>query len=224
MSPEKPITVVLVDDHRTVLQGLEWLINAERPAMSVVGTATTTDEACRICAELMPDVLILDLDLGGTDGAEAIARLIENGRTAVLVLTGVRDSERHEAAVIAGARGVVPKEADAALIVKAIRKVHAGEIWLDRRSSQKVLTTLASQARPSPPTPLEGVIASLSPRQRDVVLALSTNPGAPAKQVATLLGITEHTLRNHLSSIYEKVGVSTRLGLYEFAQRHRLVP
>ena len=224
MSPEKPINVVLVDDHRTVLQGLEMLINAERPAMSVVGTATTIDDACRICAELLPDVLILDLDLGGRNGIDAIAQLIENGRTAVLVLTGVRDSERHEAAVVAGARGVVPKEADAALIVKAIRKVHAGEIWLDRRSSQRVLSALASQVRPSPPTAVEGVIASLSPRQRDVVLALSANPGAPAKQVAALLGITEHTLRNHLSSIYEKVGVSTRLGLYEFAQRHRLVP
>ena len=219
MSAAKPITVVLVDDHPTVLRGLEWLINAERPAMSVVGTATTIDEACRLRAELLPDVLILDLDLGGRNGADAIAQLIADERTAVLILTGVRDPERHWAAILAGARGVVPKEADAALIVKAIRKVHAGEIWLDRHSSQMVLSTLASQAR-SPP--LDSVIATLTSRQRDVILALSTNPGAPAKQVAALLGISEHTLRNHLSSIYEKVGVSTRLGLHEFAQRHRL--
>src|SRR4029453_14361444 len=123
-----PITIVLVDDPPTVLRGLEWLIEAERPALSVVGTATTIDEACRICADQRPDVVILDLDLGGHNSAEAIPQLIAKGHTVVLVLTGVRDPEIHQAAIIAGAMGVVPKEADAAVIVKGIRKVHAGEI------------------------------------------------------------------------------------------------
>jgi DNA-binding NarL/FixJ family response regulator len=222
MNAASPITVVLVDDHRTVLRGLKLLINAEWPAMSVVGTASTIDEACRICADCQPDVLILDLDVGGHNGADAIPQLIANGRTAVLVLTGARNPELHQAAIIAGARGVVAKEADAEVIVKAIQKVHAGEIWLDRRSAQKVLSTLVNQMRTDPATPLEGVLASLTPRERDIILALSTNAGAPAKQVAALLGISEHTLRNHLSSIYDKLGVSTRLALYEFAQKHRL--
>jgi DNA-binding NarL/FixJ family response regulator len=217
-----PITVALVDDHRTVLRGLEWLINAERPALTVVGTATNIDEACRICAERRPDVLVLDLDLGGQGSEDAIPRLIANGHTVVLVLTGVRDPERHQAAVMAGAMGVVAKEADANVIVKAIRKVHAGELWLDRRSTQQVLSALAHPGRPAPATPLEGVIASLTPRERDVVLALSTNAGVPAKQIAELLQISENTLRNHLVSIYDKLGVSSRLALYEFAQKHGL--
>jgi DNA-binding NarL/FixJ family response regulator len=222
MNAASPITVVLVDDHRSLLRGLEWLINAERPTMSVVGSATTIEEAYRICASRRPDVLILDLDLGGNDGANAIPELIANGRTAVLVLTGVRDPERHQAAVIAGARGVVLKEAEAEVIVKAIQKVHAGEIWLDRGSIDKVLSTLAGQTRPAPATPLDTLLASLTPREREIIVTLSANAGVPAKEVAALLGISGHTLRSHLASIYDKVGVSTRLALYEFAHKHHL--
>lgn len=222
MNAASPITVVLVDDHRSVLRGLELLINAERPAMSVVGSATTIDEAYRICASRRPDVLILDLDLGDDDGASAIPKLIANGHTAVLVLTGVRDPQRHQAAVIAGARGVVLKEAEAEVIVKAIQKVHAGEIWLDRGSLEKVLSTLASQTRLAPATGLDILAASLTSREREIIVMLSANAGAPAKEVAALLGISGHTLRNHLASIYDKVGVSTRLALYEFARKHHL--
>jgi DNA-binding NarL/FixJ family response regulator len=221
MTPDPPITVVLVDDHRTVLSGLELLINAERPVMSVVGTATTIEEARRVCAECRPHVLILDLDLGDHNGADAIPELIANGAAAVLVLTATRDPEVHQQVVIAGARGVVAKEADRGVIVKAIQKVHAGELWLERRNTRKVLSALLGEARRDSAPP-KGVLASLTPRERDIVLALSTNEGAPAKQVAALLGISEHTLRNHLSSIYDKLGVSTRLALYEFAHKHRL--
>lgn len=219
MSPT-PITVLLVDDHRSVLRGLEWLINSESPEMAVVGTTTTADEAGRLCSKLRPDVLILDLDLGGHNGGDAIPQLIANGHTAVLVLTGVRNPDAHQAAIIAGARGVVPKEADAETIVKAIRKVHAGEIWLDRLSTQKVLSALTHHKGAA--SAIDAAIASLTPREREIILALTTNAGAPAKQIASLLNISEHTLRNHLSSIYDKVGVSNRLGLYEFAQKRRL--
>jgi two-component system nitrate/nitrite response regulator NarL len=224
MNEAPAITVVLVDDHRAVLCGLEWVINAERPAMSVVGTATTMDEACRVCADLRPDVVLLDLDLGGEDGAAAIPKLVANGRTAVLVLTGVRDPERHQAAIIAGARGVVLKEADAEHMVKAIRKVHAGEIWLDRRSTQQVLSKLAGQAHPAAATPLDALVASLTPREREIIAALSANAGASAQEVAAALGISGHTLRNHLTTIYDKLGVSSRLALYEFAHKHHLAP
>jgi DNA-binding NarL/FixJ family response regulator len=218
MTAESPITIFLVDDHRSVLRGLEMLINAERPAMSVVGTATTIDDAVRLCAANPPDVVILDLDLGARNGAEAIPQLEAGGRTAVLVLTGVRDTEQHEAAIIAGAKGVVRKEAGAEIIVKAIRKVHEGEIWLDRSATHRLMSAL--RGRPSQRQ--DPAIASLTSRERDIVVTLATHAGAPAKRIAALLGISEHTLRNHLASIYAKVGVSSRLALYEFAQRHGL--
>jgi DNA-binding NarL/FixJ family response regulator len=215
---ELPITVFLVDDHRSVLRGLELLINAERPALSVVGTATTIDDAVRLCAANPPDVVTLDLDLGERNGIEAIQQLGAGGRTAVLVLTGIRDPEQHQAAIVAGARGVVRKEAGADTIVKAIRKVREGEIWLDRRSTHSLVSAL--RASPSPSG--HPAIASLTGRERDIVVTLSAHVGAPAKRIAALLGISEHTLRNHLASVYAKVGVSSRLALYEFAQKHGL--
>ncbi len=190
--------------------------------MNVVGSATTSDEACRMCDELSPDVVLLDLDLGGRNGVDAIPRLTANGHTAVLVLTGIRNPDAQQEAVVAGARGVVPKEADAEAIIKAINKVYAGELWLDRLSTQKVLLSLANQSHSRTVSEADRAIASLTPREREIILALTTNAGAPAKQIASLLCISEHTLRNHLSSIYDKLGVSNRLGLYDFVQKRRL--
>jgi len=224
MNHQKPITVVLVDDHRSMRQGLELMINAERPTMSVVGTAGSVEEAHKVCAETQPDVVVLDLDLGGDDGARAIPGLTANGHTVVLVLTGIRDPDRHHAAIIKGARGVVTKETEAAVVVKAIRKVHAGEIWLDRLGTRKVLATLARELRPAQRTPLDELIASLTAREREIISILSANAGTAAKEVAVQLGISEHTLRNHLTSIYDKLGVSSRLALYEFAHKHHLAP
>jgi two-component system, NarL family, nitrate/nitrite response regulator NarL len=140
----------------------------------------------------------------------------------VLVLTGMRDTAVHHAAVAAGARGVVAKEAEPELILKAIRKVHAGEIWLDRVGMQKVFSSLVSRKPAAPAVEVHPGIASLTPRERHIIHVLTSNAGAPAKQVAALLKISEHTLRNHLTSIYDKLGVASRLGLYEFAQKNRL--
>jgi two-component system nitrate/nitrite response regulator NarL len=215
---DAPIRVALVDDHRTVLRGLEWLINSE-PAMRVCGTATNLDDARRLCAELKPDVLVLDLDLGAQSGADAIPEFAPF--TSVLILTGIRDATLHHAAVAAGARGVVRKEAEPDTILKAIRKVHAGEVWLDRAGMQKVFSALVTGK--STPAPTEHpAVAALTPREREIVRTFSSNAGAPAKRIASLLDISEHTLRNHLTSIYSKVGVGNRLGLYEFAQKHRI--
>lgn len=215
------IRVLLVDDHRTVLRGLAWLIDAEKPEMRVCGSATDIPEALRLCDEQRPDVTVLDLDLGGQNGADAIPDLVR--RTKVLVLTGVRDASVHHSAVVAGARGVVPKEAEPDLILKAIRKVHAGEIWLDRIGMQRVFSELVhKRSAPAPVSPQDRLIANLTPREREIIGVLSSHAGASAKQVSSVLGISEHTLRNHLTSIYDKLGVSSRLALYEFAQKHRL--
>jgi two-component system, NarL family, nitrate/nitrite response regulator NarL len=215
-----PIRVLLVDDHRTVLRGLEWLINAERNDMVVCGSATNVAEAKRLSTEQRPDVVILDLDLGDDDGLHAIPEFSRH--TAVLVLTGLRDVSVHHAAVAAGARGVVAKECEPEHILKAIRKVHAGEIWLDRVGMQKVFSSLVGgKSAPTAP-PEHPAVASMTPREREIIRVLSANAGAPAKQVAELLKISEHTLRNHLTSIYDKVGVSSRLALYEFAHKQRL--
>jgi len=222
IGPQPPIRVLLVDDHRTVLRGLEWLINAQQPEMTVCGCTANLEDAVRLCNALKPDVLVLDLDVGGRSAAEFIPQFVHHCKTVVLVLTGVRNADAHHAAIMAGARGVVAKEAEPEMILKAIRKVHAGEVWLDRVGLQKVLTALVRDA-PGPRSATDDrIVASLTPREREIIVALSANAGAPARRVAQLLDISENTLRNHLTSIYDKLGVSTRLELYEFAQKHRV--
>src|SRR5213075_3130595 len=109
----EPIRVFLIDDHRSILWGLERLIESGRPAMRVVGSSTGCSEALSILDEARPDVILLDLDLGAESGLDAIPRLLAATSAKILILTGVRDESVRQEAIIAGARGVVEKAARA---------------------------------------------------------------------------------------------------------------
>ena len=215
---ENYIRIVLVDDHRSMLAGLELLINAHAPEMMVVGTATSVQEALKVCAEVTPDLVIVDLDLGLENGVDLVRVFAAREKPMVLVLTGLRDRAVHEQAVIAGARGVLSKEAPAETIVKAIRRVWAGELWLDRITTRQVVSTLANGAAMRRRS-VDQRIHLLTERQKEIVCVLVTNSGLPTKTIAARLGISEHTLRNHVATIYEKLGVANRLELYQFAEK-----
>src|SRR4051812_15476714 len=133
------IRVFLIDDHRTILWGLEKLIESGNPPMRVVGSATSYIEALKLLDKAVPDVILLDLDLGHESGLDAIPKLIAASHAKILILTGLRDEAVHHAAVLAGARGVVEKEARAESILAAITKVHQGEVWLDRAATGRLL-------------------------------------------------------------------------------------
>ena len=214
------IRVMLVDDHRSVLWGLEKLINSESPRMEVVAKATSAADAMRSARETEPDVVVLDLDLAGESGCDLIAPLINGSGRRVLILTGVRDSKLRDDSILCGACGVVHKEEPAETLLKAIEKVYQGELWLDRATTGRVFVELSRpKAQPSSET---RAFASLTAREREIVGELVADPGADNKRLAGKLHIGEHTLRNHLSRIYDKLGVPNRLELYVFAQRHRL--
>jgi len=108
-SNSTPIRVFLIDDHRSILWGLERLIESGKPAMEVVGSATNCAEALKLIDETAPDLILLDIDLGGEDGVREIPKLIARSRAKILVLTGLRDESIHDEAVLAGASGVVEK-------------------------------------------------------------------------------------------------------------------
>lgn len=213
------IRVMLVDDHRSVLWGLEKLINGERPRMQVVAKATTAAGAVQGAEEAKPDVVVLDLDLGGESGCDIIASLINGRGTRVLVLTGVRDGKMRETSILRGACGVVHKEEPAETLLKAIEKVHQGELWLDRATTARVFVELS---RPKEKPGGETALGSLTAREREIVEQLVADPGSDNRKLAHKLSIGEHTLRNHLSRIYDKLGVPNRLELYVYAQRHGL--
>lgn len=224
MPENQPIKILLLDDHKSVLWGLEKLIEGEHPNMQVIGKATTSAEALRLLDEVRPDIILLDLDLGGENGSNAIQALIAKSSARVLVLTGSRDIAVHDAAVLAGAMGVVEKGEPAETILKAIRKVHEGEIWLDRSATGRIFLELSRNKASEAMNPEQKKIASLTPRERQIVAEIGSDAAAGSKQIAERLHISEHTLRNHIASIYEKLDVSSRLELFAYAGKHNIVP
>lgn len=219
-----PIKVFLIDDHRSILWGLERLIDGATPPMKVVGSATSHGEALDALGEAEPDVILLDIDLGKASGIDAIPKLLGAATGArILVLTGLRDKAIHDQAILAGAKGVVEKEAPAQTILTAIAKVHEGQLWLDRAAAGRIFVEFSRKSgTPQPLDPEQRKIALLTERERQIVVGVASNAGATARTIAEMLHISEHTLRNHLTSIYDKLDVANRLELFAYAQKHNL--
>jgi DNA-binding NarL/FixJ family response regulator len=211
---------MLVDDHRIVLWGMERLIDGEKPMMEVVATATSCENAIELAQATTPDVVVLDVDLLRDDSNEVVPTLVNRHAVRVLILSGERDGKMHDAAVLGGACGVVRKEAPPGTLLDAIRKVHEGQLWLDRATTARLFVELSKQKRDPTKNAEKRKLDSLTARETDVVRTLVTKPGADNRKLADILNMGEHTLRNHLSRIYDKLGVPNRLELYVFAQRN----
>lgn len=167
---------------------------------------------------------MLDLDLGGSCSTDILPQLLADGGTRALVLSGTRSQELLGKAVRAGARGALGKEAPAELLLHVIRKVHQGELWLEQTLLGSLLGELLAPKAPPPRNPEAERIASLTAKERKIVGMIVDGNGALNKDLAQRAFIAEHTLRNHLSSIYHKLGVSNRLELYVYATRHKICP
>jgi len=214
------IRILLVDDHKTMLWGLERLIQAEGPSFTLVGSASDGAEATVLCATLHPDIVLLDLDLKGSSSIDFLPALVANGSTRVVILSANRDQGTLAAAVKAGARGVVSKEAPTDDVLLAVRKVHGGELWLDQSLMQALLGQLVAPAPKADPEAER--IATLTARERDVIGMIVQGKGALNKELAERAFISERTLRNHLTTIYQKLDVANRLELYVYAIKHGL--
>jgi len=211
------IKVLIVDDHAVVRAGLRMLIDQD-PGMKVIGVAGNRAEALAAAAGDQPDVIILDIVLGDEDGLSFLPELLQVARRArVLVLTGLRGSDSQRQAMRAGAMGVVLKEHAAEVLIKAIEKVHSGEVWLDRLTTGRVLQEISEEKQSDPN---KDKIATLTEREREVVHLVGE--GLKNKQIAARLFISETTVTHHLSSVFSKLEVSDRLELIIFAFRHGL--
>lgn len=218
---EQPIRILLVDDHQSFLWGLVKLIESDGPRMKVIGTASDIAEALVIAEKEQPDVILLDIDLHGTSSLDSMSLLFKVSKASVLVLTGLRDTETRDRAMLSGARGVVQKEESADVILKAVRSVHRGEIWLDRASTGRIFSKLLSPLN-GEASPEVAKIDSLTPREREIIDVIITHGRSTNKEIAGHLNVSEHTLRNHLTSIYSKLEVENRLELAMYALKHDL--
>lgn len=208
-----PIRVLLVDDHPLVRAGLAGLIASTAADIEVVGQAQDGEEAVRLGTEgdTVPDVVLMDLSMPGVGGVEATRRLVAAGfGGAVVVLTSFSDAAQVTEALAAGAVGYLLKDSEPGDVLGAIRSAAAGHAPLDPRVARALLPTSAA--------PLPSPVEVLSAREREVLALVAE--GMANKQVARRLGITERTVKVHLTNVYRRIGVGDRTSAALWARDH----
>lgn len=214
------IRIVVADDHPIFRDGLCRLLALEDD-FEVVAQANDGREVLEILQKLDPDVLLLDLKMPNLDGLMTLQRLqTTRTRTRIIVLTASEDKQEFVQAVRFGTSGIVLKQTATELLIKSIRKVHAGEIWLDSNTTAAVMRQFAAAEEPAaapPPAPQtrDRDRTPLSQREREIVALVAQ--GFKNKEMAEKLFISEQTVKNHLHNIFDKLGVSDRLELALFA-------
>ena len=201
------IRILIVDDHPLVRAGLAGLLQAAD--LQVVGAAADGEQAVRLSAELAPDVVLMDLSMPGLDGAEATRRIRSRcPGVQVAVLTSSSDGERVWDALDAGAVGYLLKDSEPAQLREAVRAVSRGESPLDPRAARSMLEA----RRP------EKAVSGLTERERQVLSLIAQ--GRANKQIARSLGISEPTVKAHVTSIFHRIGVTDRTSAALWAQRN----
>jgi two-component system nitrate/nitrite response regulator NarL len=215
--PARNIRVVIADDHPIVRDGLRKLLGLEDD-IEVVGEAGDGHETLELVDKLEPDILLLDLRMPNVDGLATLQSLqLSSHRTKVIVLTASEDKNEFVQAMKLGCSGIVLKQTAPELIVKSIRKVHGGEIWLDSHTTAAVMRQFATATG----EPISGGSAKarerspLSAREREIVAYVAQ--GYKNKEMAEKMFISEQTVKNHLHNIFDKLGVSDRLELALYA-------
>ena len=211
-----PITLVLADDHPIFLSGLEDLFRPE-PDFQVLARCLEGQAALGAVRQLKPDVLILDLRMPKMDGLGVLREMQkEKLSTRVVVLTAAPDEDEVLEAIRLGVYGVVLKEMAPRLLVQCIRKVAAGEQWLEKRSVSLALEKLLKRE-----TATRQIAKVLTPREIEIVRMVAD--GLRNREIADRLYINEGTVKVHLHNIYEKLKVDSRLQLARYARDKGLV-
>jgi two-component system nitrate/nitrite response regulator NarL len=218
MTKSKPaIRILVADDHAIFRDGLRKLLEVADD-VQIVGEASNGVECTKMLAKLKPDILLLDLRMPEKDGLGVLEEVnFDTLPTRVIVLTAAEDDRDVVRAMRLGARGVVLKQSASDLLLKSIRKVHDGEIWLDNRMTAEVIDAFkkSSESGQRREKPL------LSEREKEIVQLVAQ--GFRNREIGEKLFISEQTVKNHLHNIFDKLGVSDRLELALYAIHHRLI-
>jgi DNA-binding NarL/FixJ family response regulator len=221
-----PVRVLIADDQKIVREGLVSLLSL-LPGIDVVGAATDGDDAVRQALALRPDVVLMDLNMPRCNGVEATEQLRDRQPgTRVVVLTTYADDDWVFAALQAGARGFLTKDAGAEEIRRAIATVASGDAQLDPSVQRRLLDALASgqrlavagQPAPPAPDPHPGV---LTPREAEVLRHIAA--GLSNTEIAAALFVTEATVKTHINHIFTKTSLRDRAQLVRYAYQHGLV-
>jgi DNA-binding NarL/FixJ family response regulator len=218
MNPDEEIRVILVDDQELVRSGLRRILR-RRDGFTIVAECPDGAELPAALAAHQADVVVMDLRMKHIDGIEATRRLREAASgPPVLVLTTFDDDELLSGALRAGAAGFILKDSGAEDLIHAVRRVAAGESWLDPAVTARVLATYRSAAHPAGPS---AAIDALTARERDVLVAMGR--GLTNVEIAESLVISELTVKSHIGRIFAKLGLRDRAAAIVYAFDHALV-
>lgn len=219
------IRIVIADDHPALTEGLQRLLEIE-PDLKVIGQASTGEDVVHSVLELKPDLLLLDLkmpsqqkaQISGRGGLDAWAAVKRSGSTTTRAILFAAEMETHEVveAIELGVRGVLLKSTGTQLLIKSIRAVMSGACWEGTKTVptfDALLTKMGEE--------LKKREFGLTPRELEVVSGIVRH-GMANKDIAQLFGIVENTVKKHVTSSYDKLGVSNRLELDHFARKHKL--
>ncbi len=202
------ITVALVDDHAVLRGGLAQLLSGE-PDIEVVGTASDGSEALELVRRTHPAVMIMDLQMPGSDGVTATRQVVAEGGTDVLVLTSFSDAERIVAALDAGAVGYLLKDAEPEDVIEGVRAVSRGESPIHPRAARELLGA-------------RHAVRDVTLTAREMQVLVLVRQGLANKQIARRLGISDRTVKAHLTSVFSAIGVSDRTQAAVWAERRGL--
>jgi len=214
---KQAIRILVADDHAIFRDGLRKLLEAADD-VQIIGEASNGVECVKMLAKLKPDILLLDLRMPEKDGLGVLEEVnFDSLPTRVIVLTAAEDDRDVVRAMRLGARGVVLKQSASDLLLKSIRRVAEGEIWLDNRMTAEVIEAFkkSSESGQRREKPL------LSAREKEIVQLVAQ--GFRNREIGEKLFISEQTVKNHLHNIFDKLGVSDRLELALYAIHHRLI-
>ncbi|MGA3054863.1 MAG: response regulator transcription factor [Candidatus Korobacteraceae bacterium] len=212
------VRIVIADDHTIFRDGLRRLLEAE-PELEVVGEAADGAETVTQTRRLTPDILLLDLAMPRVPGMDALRELStgdEATKTKIIVLTAAVERLQIVQALQMGARGVVMKEAATQLLMKAIRTVMSGQYWIGREAVGDIVDFMRTNASGEKPPRNFG----LTKREMEILAAIVA--GLSNKEIARRFALSEDTVKHHLTNIFDKVGVASRLELALFAINNHL--
>jgi DNA-binding NarL/FixJ family response regulator len=213
--PADVIRVLVVDDHEMFSEALGLLLGRQ-PDIRLVGSAQHADEAMGMLAE-EPDVVLMDLDMPGTNGIEATRRIREAiPEVKIVLLTAVQSPEIIAEALAAGACGYVPKTRAVEELMDVVRRAAAGEIVMPERD----LAAVVEQLHGPRVSPGEAALRRLTPRETEILQGLAA--GETASEIAASLGISALTVQSHVKSVLAKLGVHSKIEAVTLAWRHGL--
>ena len=214
------IRVLIADNQRVIREGLTLLLDL-LPGVEVVGAASDGDEALALATQLRPDIVLMDLRMPRCDGVEATRRLREHAADIkVIALTTYADDRSVLAALRAGARGFLTKDAGAEEINRALAAVMRGEAAIDPAVQHHLVNAVAAGA---PPSHLEPILPDgLTPREAEVLSLIAE--GLSNTEIAARLVVSEATVKSHINHMFAKTGVRDRAQAVSYAYRHGLAP